>query len=127
MRRISFENGDYFGKPILGEMRLCSRFMEKFSDRVLGNKVCRSSATTSRSRSSVFPKMAASPSAMRLQIGNGCRSVGTFTSEVMSIPRRRPWPIGVGLSCIFEGVLAARFHKLVVVVEVAGERQVFFS
>jgi hypothetical protein len=23
------------GKPILGEMRLCSRFMEKFSDRVL--------------------------------------------------------------------------------------------
>jgi len=34
MRRISFENGDYFGKPILGEMRLCSRFMEKFSDRV---------------------------------------------------------------------------------------------
>src|SRR5215211_4087551 len=35
MRRISFENGDYFGKPILGEMRLCSRFIEKFSDRVL--------------------------------------------------------------------------------------------
>jgi hypothetical protein len=35
IRRISFENGDYFGKPILGEMRLCSRFMEKFSDRVL--------------------------------------------------------------------------------------------
>jgi hypothetical protein len=23
--RISFENGDYFGKPILGEMRLSSR------------------------------------------------------------------------------------------------------
>jgi hypothetical protein len=23
------------GKPILGEMRTCSRFMEKFSDRVL--------------------------------------------------------------------------------------------
>jgi hypothetical protein len=35
IRRISFENGDYFGKPILGEMRLCSRFMERFSDRVL--------------------------------------------------------------------------------------------
>jgi len=39
---------------------------------------------------------------------------------------RRPWPIGVGLSCIFEGALAARFHKLVVVIEVAGERQVLF-
>ena len=26
----------------------------------------------------------------RLQIGNGCRSVGTFTSEGMSIPLRRP-------------------------------------
>jgi len=25
------------GKPILGEMRLCSRFMDKFSDRVLGS------------------------------------------------------------------------------------------
>ena len=24
-----------FGKPILGEMRLCSRFMVRFSDRVL--------------------------------------------------------------------------------------------
>jgi K+/H+ antiporter YhaU regulatory subunit KhtT len=35
IRRISFGNGDYFGKPILGEMRLCSRFMERFSDRVL--------------------------------------------------------------------------------------------
>ena len=32
--RISFGNGDYFGKPILGEMRLCSRFMEGFSARV---------------------------------------------------------------------------------------------
>jgi hypothetical protein len=39
---------------------------------------------------------------------------------------RRPWPIGTGLSCIFEGMLAALFHKLVVV-EVAGERQVLFS
>ena len=46
---------------------------------ILGNKVCRSSSTTSRSTSSVSPKMAASPSVMRLQIGNGCRSVGTFT------------------------------------------------
>jgi hypothetical protein len=46
---------------------------------ILGNKVCRSSSTTSRSTSSVFPKMAASPSVRRLQIGNGCRSVGTFT------------------------------------------------
>jgi hypothetical protein len=34
-RRISFEIGDYFGKPILGEMRLCSRFIRKFSDRLL--------------------------------------------------------------------------------------------
>ena len=34
MRRISFENGDYFGKSILGEMHLCSRFMKKFSHRV---------------------------------------------------------------------------------------------
>jgi hypothetical protein len=34
IRRISFENGDS-GKSILGEMRLCSTFMEKFSDRVL--------------------------------------------------------------------------------------------
>jgi hypothetical protein len=33
-RRISFEIGDYFGKPILGEMRLCSRFIRKFSDRL---------------------------------------------------------------------------------------------
>jgi hypothetical protein len=33
----------------------------------------------------------------------------------------------VGLSCIFEGMIAAHFHKLVVVVEVAGERQVLFS
>ena len=32
------------------------------------------------------PKMAASPSVRRLQIGNGYRSVGTFTSEVMCIP-----------------------------------------
>ena len=37
IRRISFENSDYFGKPILGEMRLCSRFIQKFSDRVLVN------------------------------------------------------------------------------------------
>jgi hypothetical protein len=37
-----------------------------------------------------FPKMAASPSVRRLQIGNGCRSVGTFTSEGMSVPLRRP-------------------------------------
>jgi hypothetical protein len=33
IRRTSFENGDG-GNPILGEMRLCSTFMEKFSDRV---------------------------------------------------------------------------------------------
>ena len=36
IKRISFGNGDYFGKPILGEMRLCSRFIRKFSDRLLG-------------------------------------------------------------------------------------------
>jgi hypothetical protein len=36
-------------------------------------------------------------------------------------------PCRVRLCCIFEGMIAARFHKLVVVVEVAGERQVLFS
>jgi len=35
IRRISFENGDYFGKPILGEMRLYSTVTRRFSDRVL--------------------------------------------------------------------------------------------
>jgi hypothetical protein len=33
--RISFGNGDYFGKPILGEMRLHSSATRRFSDRVL--------------------------------------------------------------------------------------------
>jgi hypothetical protein len=37
IRRISFENSDYFGKPILGEMPLCSRFIQEFSDRVLAS------------------------------------------------------------------------------------------
>jgi hypothetical protein len=44
-----------------------------------------------------FPKMAASPSVRRLQIGNGYRSVGTFTSEVHSTrPKclRPPWRLG---------------------------------
>src|SRR5215216_4612834 len=36
IRRISFENGD-ISKSILGEMRLCSRAMKWFSDRLLGN------------------------------------------------------------------------------------------
>ena len=71
-----------------------------------------------------------------------------------TFPSRRPWLIGVGLcgmsafqqvstlrpsgsacqhapcrvgDCIFQWIIAARFHKLVVVVEVAGERQVLFS
>jgi hypothetical protein len=34
IRRISFENGD-ISKSILGEMRLCSRAMKWFSDRLL--------------------------------------------------------------------------------------------
>jgi integrase len=38
IRRISFENGDYFGKPILGEMRLYSSVTRRFSDRVLVNR-----------------------------------------------------------------------------------------
>jgi hypothetical protein len=33
--RISFGNGDYFGKPIFGEMRLYSSATRRFSDRVL--------------------------------------------------------------------------------------------
>src|SRR5215212_4191511 len=35
IRRISFENGD-ISESILGEMRLCSRAMKWFSDRLLG-------------------------------------------------------------------------------------------
>jgi len=35
IRRISFENGEYIGKPILGEMRLYSSVTRRFSDRVL--------------------------------------------------------------------------------------------
>src|SRR5215208_364996 len=38
IRRISFENGD-IGKSILGEMRLCSRSMKWFSDRVLVQQI----------------------------------------------------------------------------------------
>jgi hypothetical protein len=34
IRRISFENGD-ISESILGEMRLCSRAMKWFSDRLL--------------------------------------------------------------------------------------------
>src|SRR5215217_5917585 len=37
IRRISFENGD-ISESILGEMRLCSRAMKWFSDRLLGWK-----------------------------------------------------------------------------------------
>jgi hypothetical protein len=40
--RISFGNGDYFGKPILGEMRLYSSATRRFSDRVLFTRVRRS-------------------------------------------------------------------------------------
>ena len=63
-----------------GRSDLSARELWEVED-YLGNKVCRSSSTTSRSTPTVFPKMAASPSVRRLQIGNGCRSVGTFTSE----------------------------------------------
>src|SRR5215211_9177585 len=45
----------------------------------------------------------------------------------VSISASQHAPCRVGLSCIFEGMITARFHKLVVVVEVAGERQVLFS
>jgi hypothetical protein len=38
------------------------------------------------------------------------------------LPRWWSGPYRVGLCCIFEGMLAARFHKLVVVIEVADER-----
>jgi hypothetical protein len=36
--RISFENG-YIDKPILGEVRLSSSLIERFSDRVLDKKL----------------------------------------------------------------------------------------
>ena len=65
------------------------------------------------------------------------RSDGDGPGEIGDTPSQRlhpaalffgvPGSIGAGLCCIFEWTLAARFHKLVVVTEVADERQVFFS
>src|SRR5215216_1973101 len=52
IRRISFENGD-ISESILGEMRLCSRAMKWFSDRLLGhggNPIARSLASLSTSK-----------------------------------------------------------------------------
>src|SRR5215208_1540987 len=56
IRRISFENGD-IGKTILGEMRLCSRSMKWFSDRLLNSSA--SSGAMSSSSASRSPSLIA--------------------------------------------------------------------
>jgi hypothetical protein len=51
--RISFENG-YIDKPILGEVRLSSSLIERFSDRVLESPVACSSFQSSTATSMKF-------------------------------------------------------------------------
>jgi hypothetical protein len=81
------------GKPILGEMRLCSRFMEKFSDRVSELAIRR----TAPALLGLFSLVALIAHRQREQITNAMRRTAWYDkrhptfSDALALVRKELW------------------------------------